>query len=174
MDMEEDRPFDPSGCELCCGQPASRVAHHDECVRAALLHIRRLERRVESLEMERDVFKDTLLRLLSGKLSRQQPARPVLTGKPQLPPPLDTEQAHRLWRKLQAAGLVDDNYQPLVSNAQAALIADEMAVRLNITKKWKYFGDFWNLKYMKSDLFRIKSQRQMIDFQNHLKAILDD
>ena len=174
MDMEEDRPFDPSGCELRCGQLASQVTQLHECVRAARLHIQRLERRVESLEMERDVFKDTLLRLLSGKLSRQQPARPVLTGKPQLPPPLDTEQAHRLWRKLQAAGLVDDNYQPLVSNAQAALIADEMAVRLNITKKWKYFGDFWNLKYMKSDLFRIKSQRQMIDFQNHLKAILDD
>jgi hypothetical protein len=174
MDMEEDRPFDPSGCELRCGQLASQVTQLHECVRAARLHIQRLERRVESLEMERDVFKDTLLRLLSGKLSRQQPARPVLTGKPQLPPPLDTEQAHRLWRKLQAAGLVDDNYQPLVSNAQAALIADEMAVRLNITKKWKYFGDFWNLKYMKSDLFRIKSQRQMIDFLNHLKATLDD
>lgn len=174
MDMEEDRPFDPSGCELRCGQLASQVTQLHECIRAARLHIQRLERRVESLEMERNVFRDTLLGLLSATPVRQEPVRPALTVTPQLPPPLDTAQAHRLWRKLQAAGLVDGNCQPLVSNAQAALIADEMAVRLNIKKKWKHFGAFWNLKYLKSDLFRIKSQRQMIDFQNDVKAILDD
>ena len=174
MEMEEDKPLGPSGCVLRCRQLASRVAQLDESVRAAQLHIQRLERRVESLEMERNVFKDTLLSLLSGRPARQVPASSANTAMGKLPPPLDTEQAHRLWEKLKAAGLVDDNCQPLVSHAQAALIADEMAARLNITKKWKLFGSFWNLQYMKNDLFRIKSQRQMIDFLNHLKATLDD
>ena len=34
-----------------------------------------------------------------------------------------------LWEKVQKAGYVDDNYQPLISRTQAALLADAEAYR---------------------------------------------
>ncbi len=46
---------------------------------------------------------------------------------PTLPASLCTEQAMVLWRKAQAAGWIDDNYQPLLSRTQAALLANYMA-----------------------------------------------
>ena len=44
-----------------------------------------------------------------------------------------------LWEKVQAAGWIDGNYQPLISRTQAALLADMMAERLSIREKWKVF-----------------------------------
>jgi hypothetical protein len=44
-----------------------------------------------------------------------------------------------LWEKVQAAGWIDDNYQPLISRTQAALLADMMAERIGIREKWKVF-----------------------------------
>ena len=61
-----------------------------------------------------------------------------------LPASLCTEQAMALWRKAQAAGWIDDNYQPLLSRTQAALLADAMAERLGIKEKWKVFEGLWN------------------------------
>ena len=54
-----------------------------------------------------------------------------------LPEVLATEAAMALWKKAQAAGWVDANYQPLISRTQAALLADAMAERLGIREKWK-------------------------------------
>ena len=60
------------------------------------------------------------------------PARPVKDTPTSLPPKLSTEAAMALWRKAQAAGYVDSNYQPLISRTQSALLADAMAERLAI------------------------------------------
>lgn len=54
-----------------------------------------------------------------------------------LPEVLATDEAMTLWKKAQAAGWVDANYQPLISRTQAALLADAMAERLGIREKWK-------------------------------------
>ncbi|MBO4550102.1 MAG: hypothetical protein J5733_05170, partial [Bacteroidaceae bacterium] len=43
-----------------------------------------------------------------------------------LPDVLATDEAMALWRKVQEAGYVDANYQPLISRTQAALLADAM------------------------------------------------
>ena len=84
---------------------------------------------------------------------------------------LATEAAIALWQKVQAAGWIDDNYQPLLSRTQAALLADAMAERLGIKEKWKVFETLWNRKYMRSDYNLALTQQQSYDFQDELKQL---
>ena len=95
------------------------------------------------------------------------PAEPVKDTP--LPPKLSTEAAMALWRKAQAAGYVDANYQPLISRTQAALLADYMAERLDIKDKWKVFEELWNRKNMRSDYNDALEQRQTLEFRNKMK-----
>ena len=92
---------------------------------------------------------------------------------PALPDSLCTEQVMALWRKAQAAGWIDDNYQPLLSRTQAALLANYMADKLGINDKWKIFEAFWNRKYMSSDYNLALNQQQSLDFQEELKKIME-
>ena len=78
-----------------------------------------------------------------------------------------------LWRKAQAAGWIDDNYQPLLSRTQAALLANYMADKLGISDKWKIFEAFWNRNYMSSDYNLALNQQQSLDFQEELKKIME-
>ena len=88
-----------------------------------------------------------------------------------LPEVLATEAAMALWKKAQAAGWVDANYQPLISRTQAALLADAMAERLGIREKWKVFETLWNRKNMRSDYNLALRQQQSLDFLTELKAL---
>ena len=88
-----------------------------------------------------------------------------------LPNVLCTDEAMALWEKVQRAGYVDANYQPLISRTQAALLADAMAERLGIKEKWKVFETLWNRKYMRSDYNLALTQQQSLDFQDELKSI---
>ena len=85
---------------------------------------------------------------------------------------LATHEAMVLWRKVQEAGWTDDNYQPLLSRTQAALLADAMAERLGIRKKWKVFEGLWNRKYMRSDYNLALTRKGSLDFQDELKRML--
>ena len=88
-----------------------------------------------------------------------------------LPPQLRTEASLILWKKAQTAGYVDENYQPLMSRTQAALLADAMAERLGIKEKWKVFETLWKRKYMRSDYNLALTQQQSLDFQDELKSM---
>ena len=94
-----------------------------------------------------------------------------LRCKGDLPEVLATEKAIALWEKARAAGYVDDNYQPLISRTQAALLADMMAERLGIREKWKVFEALWNRKYMRSDYNLALTRKQSLDFQDELKRM---
>ena len=105
--------------------------------------------------------------------------RPLTKGKgadgaeasKSLPDVLATDKAMVLWRKAQDAGYVDDNYQPLISRTQAALLADAIAVRLDIKEKWKVFESLWNRKYMRSDYNLALTRKGSLDFQDELKRL---
>lgn len=90
-----------------------------------------------------------------------------------LPDVLATDKAMALWEKAQAAGWIDGNYQPLISRTQAALLADIMAERLGIRKKWKVFEALWHRTKMYKDYYKAIDQKQYWSFQNKLKQILD-
>lgn len=89
-----------------------------------------------------------------------------------LPEVLRTEKAMAMWRKVQAVGYVDEDYQPTISRTRAALLADAMAERLGVKEKWKVFETLWNRKYMRSDYNLALTQQQSLDFQDELKSVL--
>ena len=86
---------------------------------------------------------------------------------------LKTEKAMALWRKVQSAGHVDEDYQPTISRTKAALLANAMAERLGIKEKWKVFGELWKRKNMYKDYYNALNQQQSLDFQDILKTLLD-
>ena len=94
------------------------------------------------------------------------------TERSALPDVLSTEEAMALWKKMQDAGYVDVNYQPLISRTQAAILAYEMAKRLDIKDKWKLFEAFWCRRNMYRDYYDALNQSQSIKFRDKLKAIL--
>ena len=99
---------------------------------------------------------------------------PPMEGRAcELPEVLATDEAMVLWRKAQKAGYVGDDYQPLISRTQAALLADAMARRLGIKEKWKVFEGLWGRKYMRSDYNLSLTQQQSLDFQDELRRVFD-
>ena len=88
-----------------------------------------------------------------------------------MPASLCTEQAMVMWEKAQAAGYVDDNYQPLISRTQAALLAFEMARCLGIKDKWKVFETLWNRRNMYRDYHDALEQYQTLQFRDILKKL---
>ena len=92
-------------------------------------------------------------------------------GTENLPEALCTEEAMVLWEKAQTAGYVDDNYQPTISRTQSALLADEIADRLEIKEKWKAFETLWNRRNMYRDYHDAHDQRQSLKFQDKLKEL---
>ena len=88
-----------------------------------------------------------------------------------LPPQLSTDQAMALWEKVQDAGYVDDNFQPLISRTQSALLADAMAERLGIKEKWKVFEALWNRKNMYRDYYKAPNLQQSLAFQDEIKKL---
>ena len=88
-----------------------------------------------------------------------------------LPEVLATDEAMTLWKKAQAAGWVDANYQPLISRTQSALLADAMAEKLGIRQKWKTFETLWNRKNMYRDYYKSLNLQQSLVFQDKIKKI---
>ena len=93
-------------------------------------------------------------------------------GERILPEVLATDEAMALWEKVQRAGYVDGNFQPLISRTQSALLADAMAERLAIREKWKVFETLWNRKNMYRDYYKALNLLQSLDFQDEIKSAL--
>ena len=115
---------------------------------------------------------DVQMKQIREEMEKVEPTpSPTLVGGEQLPPELSTGTAMVLWKKAQAAGWIDANYQPTISRTQAALLADAMAERLKIENKWKVFETVWKRNNMRSDHTRALSQIQTLSFQDKIKAL---
>lgn len=105
-----------------------------------------------------------------------KPNNPLLTsprgGKNDLPEVLATEEAMKIWQKVQDAGYIDTHYQPLISRTQSALLADAIAVKLGIRQKWKTFETLWNRKNMYRDYYQALDQRKTLFFRDEIKKVL--
>ena len=106
-----------------------------------------------------------------GDKWKKQPAETPTDKPPLLPDALNTEEAKLLLKKVQDAGYLDANYQPIVSRTQAAVLAYEIAKKLGIRNKWKPFEYLWNRKNIRSDYNKALSQQQFSDFIDELKAL---
>ena len=172
--MAAEKPDSQGGCQLSRKQLASRIDQHEAMLQKAFLHISKLEKEVDSIKKERDFYKDTVIRMLSVKPDNNGTPAEEEHQQIRLPEQLDTEKAHVLWEKLKAANLIDDHYQPLVSAAKAAMIANAMGIRLhiNVRYRWKDFQLLWHRRYMSCDLVRAQKSDFYDSFFKVIESIL--
>ena len=63
-----------------------------------------------------------------------------------LPEVLLTDEARALLAKLVEAGMVDEAWRPVgLSNAERGTLAEYITERLNISAKWKLWGNLWGM-----------------------------
>ena len=91
---------------------------------------------------------------------------------PELPEALATPEAMALWKKAQDAGWVDENFQPKLSLTKSAILASEIAIRLGIKDRWKYFEILWHRKNMRSHHNTALSQKNSYMFFDEVKHVL--
>lgn len=89
-----------------------------------------------------------------------------------LPEPLATPEGRNLLEKAQEAGWIDERYQPKLSNTKTAVLAFEIAKRLNIKDHWKVFEALWHRKNMYKDYYKALQQKQSLAFRDQLKQTL--
>ena len=100
----------------------------------------------------------------------------VVTGKKRasgvLPAELKTDEAERLWKKLEACGWVDMDRQPQVSRTKAAMIAFEMSGFLGFKQpKWALYEAFWQRNNMRVDYQDAIDSKQSGDFLKQIKVL---
>ena len=115
-------------------------------------------------------YLDKMLKLIHEEIQNLPEADSPLIS---LPDVLATPEAMRLWRKAQKAGYVDEHFQPLISKPLSAVLAAEMARRLNIRDRWKPFELLWNRKNMFKDFYDVQHQKRFSEFQKKLKDLFD-
>jgi len=91
-----------------------------------------------------------------------------------LPPQLSTKQAMVYWGRAIDAGWVDPDYQPLISKAEASLLADYMGRKLGLTERWKPFADLWRLSSLRKDYDQAFGSKKGGIFMDLLKEKLGD
>lgn len=90
-----------------------------------------------------------------------------------IPSELDNDKARNILQRFVDAGMLDGQFQPLVSRAQAALIADAVSMRLNIVKKWKVFESLWNRKNIRNDYNKAFSQTTVHKYLTKINSIIN-
>lgn len=88
-----------------------------------------------------------------------------------IPPQLDTPHAHELWEKAIAQGWVDEQWHPLISRPDAALLAGRMAEVLKIDG-WKAFEQMWNRRNMRQDYLKGMGKQSISDFLDELRKTI--
>lgn len=90
---------------------------------------------------------------------------------PGLPDALNNPKAKKLLMKARKAGYLDDMFQPKLSKPLSALLANQIAVKLEIENKWKVFEAFWSRHDMYKDYHRALNQNQCSDFLKTLYSL---
>ena len=90
-----------------------------------------------------------------------------------LPPALATPEAKELMKKAREAGYLDDKFQPKISNTKSAMLADEIASKLQIRNRWKVFEQFWHRHDMYKDNYDGRDQKQSSEFLDEINKVLN-
>ena len=91
-----------------------------------------------------------------------------------IPEVLSTPEAKALHTKLQQAGMVDADWQPIaLSNAEKGTLAEYIADKLGIKSKWKLFGGLWKVdaETLRTAKARGLDQDKTWEFRNKLNEL---
>ena len=117
---------------------------------------------VDKLEAHFD--KDMTMQVVDTKAMEASP----------LPEVLLTEKARELHAKLVEAGMVDEAWRPVgLSNAERGTLAEYITERLNISAKWKLWGNLWgmNPETLRTAKARGLEQEKTWAFRTRLDAL---
>ena len=114
-------------------------------------------------------YLDKMLDLIHQEMAAQNKDDDI--DIPGLPDALNNPKAKKLLMKARKAGYLDDRFQPKLSNALSALLANQIAVKLEIENKWKVFEAFWSRHDMYKDYHRALMQKQCSDFLKTLYSL---
>ena len=117
---------------------------------------------VDKLEAHFD--KDMTMQVIDTKAMEASP----------LPEVLLTEKARELHAKLVEAGMVDEAWRPVgLSNAERGTLAEYITERLNISAKWKLWGNLWgmNPETLRTAKARGLEQEKTWAFRSRLDAL---
>ena len=92
-----------------------------------------------------------------------------------LPVQLTGERANLLLESLVAAGLVNDDWQPIgLSGPERGLLAKAVCERLNINDVWQVFGRLWNMNAptLRNYFNKAFDLKKSLAFQERLKCAL--
>lgn len=83
-----------------------------------------------------------------------------------------------LMRKVQKAGLLDENFMPvkgILSHPKAAIVASEIAKRIGLDTQWAVFQKIWNhSSRMAQEYGGLTHAKYADDFTKYIKSILDN
>lgn len=146
---------------------------HDAYI-AAMAIITEAERQMKEEEEKRQMqmMREVLMQTAgTPNAGTQATEPPTADDDSALPPALATPRAMEMWEKAQRAGLVDDNYQPLLTRSLSALLADRMAEKLGIANKWKTFEKLWQRNNMRGDYNNGLKTKKASEFIDKLKRL---
>lgn len=112
---------------------------------------RELREHVKLLRAENDRLRAELHR--SGDAEQRSDAPP-------LPPELATAEAAALLAKAQAAGWLDENYRPCISQKRAAILASVLTSTLHLSPRWTALQRLWGM----DDLSSLLSKAQTCNY----------
>jgi len=100
-----------------------------------------------------------------------------------LPPKLSTAKAMLMWQRLQQAGYIDEQFQPIgLSRAMLTVIADEIMARigdeneklLGFNDKWTHFEILWGKKNLRTDHYHALYKENASDFREKIQLLFAD
>ena len=174
----------PAVARINIDQLASTLKFYDGCKEAycdaiAKINMAEEAERQRAYAQEQQKLINQLMGVIqtSGKVGKRS-AEKVATdeeGHMPLPAELSTPRALQMWRRLQQAGYIDENYQPAgLSRTEMAILAFEMSKRLGISNKWKTFETLWGKNNLRTDYNNSLDQKKSLDFRDDIKRLLTE
>ena len=86
---------------------------------------------------------------------------------------LQTDVAKALLEKFKKVGKLDENYQPVnQTRAYMAIMANSIAVELNLQHKWSIFEKLWGINALSSAYTRALNQKNSSEIMKEIENII--
>lgn len=93
-------------------------------------------------------------------------------GESILPASLATEEAMEMWAKLRKRDLIDEDYQPTMSQKRAAILASVMSDILQLSPRWAAFEQLWGITDLSTKLSQAQNTQYYPQVLQQIEKVL--
>lgn len=130
----------------------------------------RIHKVVTEMLLGRELPDDFVLLLNSFDVEEEESEPAVEECRP-LPPELSTPEARKYWRRLQAAGHMDENCQPTGSRTEMAMVVYHFCQAMGWEPRWTMFEKLWDKRSLHKDYETAMQQAKAGDTIADMKRI---